>query len=250
MRGSASHSPLIPFPFKEQKNHIMYMRKVTFVNDEYYHIYNRGVDKRTIFESQEDLDRFYLSMKDFNVIEPIGSIYLNNQRMRMRGSASHSPRKEKLVEFISYCLNPNHYHFLLKQLVDNGIQKFMHKVGTGYTMYFNEKYKRNGSLFQGRYKAIHIGSDKYLLHLSAYINLNYEVHFPEKMRGSASHYVKSSWDEYVNDNDSKDKKGFCEKDIILDQFGSARDYKEFAEDSLKRIRENKAIKKFLLELKE
>ena len=51
------------------------MRKVKFVNEEYYHIYNRGVDKRTVFECREDLDRFFQSMNEFNVIEPIGSIY-------------------------------------------------------------------------------------------------------------------------------------------------------------------------------
>jgi len=226
------------------------MRKIKFINGEYYHIYNRGVDKRIIFECQEDLDRFFESMVEFNTIESIGSIYSNNQRMRMRGSASHSPEKEKLVEFICYCLNPNHYHFLLRQLVDNGIQKFMHKIGTGYTMHFNKKYKRSGSLFQGRYKATHVDSNEYLLHLSAYINLNYKVHCLERIRGSASNSFKSSWVEYIEGDyyeKEKNKKGFCEKDIILDQFGGVEDYKGFAEDSLKRIKENKQIKKFLLE---
>jgi len=221
------------------------MRKITFVNEEYYHIYNRGVDKRTIFEDKNDLKRFFQSMKEFNTIDPIGSIYENffyENKIKILGN--RVPKKEKLVNFVCYCLNPNHYHFILQQAVDDGIAKFMHKLGLGYTNYFNEKYKRSGSLCQGKYQAIHIDSNEYLLHLSAYINLNYKVHNLEKFGGSATKLFKSSWDEYIGEKNEND---FCEKDIILDQFGSAEDYKKFAEDSLKRIKENKQIKKLLLE---
>lgn len=221
------------------------MRKVKFVNEEYYHIFNRGVDKRTIFEQKQDLDRFFQSMDEFNVIEPIGSIYSNNlnKNKKLRSSAP-----QKLVEFICYCLNQNHYHFILKQLVDNGIKNFMHKLSTGYTNYFNQKYKRRGSLFQGRFQAIHVDSNEYLLHLSSYVNLNYKVHNLEKFRSSAPKLMQSSWKEYIGDGgDDKDGKVFCNKNIILDQFGSVLDYKKFTEDSLKRIKENKEIEKFLLE---
>jgi len=227
------------------------MRKVKFVNDEYYHIYNRGVDKRIIFECQEDLNRFFLSMEEFNTMNPIDSIYeAKRLRKKFSGSATELSKKKKLVNFVCYCLNPNHYHFILKQLVDKGIQKFMHRLGTGYTEYFNKKYKRSGSLCQGKYQAIHIGSNEYLLHLSTYINLNYKVHNLEKFSGSATELFKSSWDEYVESDSNKNnrnKKGFCEKDIILDQFGNAEAYKGFSKDSLKRIKENKRIKRFLLE---
>lgn len=216
------------------------MRKVKFVNEEYYHIYNRGVDKRTIFESKEDLDRFFQSMDEFNVIEPIGSIYANTLR---KNKFRHSVSKdEELVNFICYCLNPNHYHFLLKQLVDKGIEKFMHKLGMGYAKNFNSKYKRSGSLFQGKFKAVHIESNEYLLHLSAYVNLNYKVHNLNKFRHSVSKLYRSSWGEYI-----KDEKGFCKKDIILDQFENTAEYEKFAENSLKNIKERKEIKDFLIE---
>jgi len=227
------------------------MRKVKFINDEYYHIYNRGVDKRTVFECKEDLDRFFQSMNEFNVIDPIGSIYLNSllksrirKEKKLRNSVPQNKnRKEKLVEFICYCLNPNHYHFILQQLVDNGIQKFMHKLALGYTNYFNKRYKRSGSLFQGKFKAIHVDSNEYLLHLSAYVNLNYRVHNLEKFGDLVSKLIKSSWGEYIGEN----RENFCDKEIILNQFGSFLDYKKFAEDSLPRIRESKQIKKLLLE---
>jgi len=225
------------------------MKNPTFVNGEYYHIYNRGVDKRTIFGDENDLKRFFQSMKEFNTIDPIGSIYLNNlNNIRNKMLRNRIPQKEKLVEFICYCLNPNHYHFILQQTVDKGIAKFMHKLGLGYTNYFNEKHKRNGSLCQGKYKAIHVNSNEYLLHLSAYVNLNHKIHNFKMLRNSIPQHFKSSWEEYIQNNDSKKENGhFCEKDIILSQFGSAKDYKEFAEDSLKIIKENKEIKKLLLE---
>jgi len=153
------------------------MLKPFFAKQEFYHIYNRGVDKRDIFMDSDDLYRFLKSMNDFNVQDPIGSIYEHSFKL-----GSPTPKLKKLVNFVAYCLNQNHYHFILEPLVDNGIQKFMHKLSTGYTNYFNEKYKRSGSLFQGGYKAIHINSNEYLLHASVYINLNYKIH---KKRGES-----------------------------------------------------------------
>ncbi|MBY0328827.1 transposase, partial [Patescibacteria group bacterium] len=148
------------------------MRKTIFATQEYYHIYNRGVDKRTIFEDSADLLRFLQTMKEFNTTEPRGGIYVNAfiKNKKYRNPVS------MLVTFVAYCLNQNHYHFILTPLVDNGIQKFMHKLSLGYTKYFNEKYKRSGALFQGNYKAIHIETNEYLLHLSVYINVNDRAH--------------------------------------------------------------------------
>lgn len=207
------------------------MRKIIFANNEHYHIFNRGVDKREIFSDLKDLNRFFQSMKEFNTLDPIGSIFENSF------SKDLSKKQKNLVKFICYCINPNHYHFILKQVVDKGIEKFMHKLGVGYTNYFNKKCERSGSLFQGNYKAVHIDSNEYLLHLSAYVNLNNKVH---KLGNLVS---KSSWDEYINNLQS----GFCEKDIILGQFNNPKEYKEFAENSLIDIRERKEMEKLLLE---
>ena len=149
-----------------------------------------------------------------------------------------------LVEFTAYCLNPNHYHFVLKQLVDRGIEKFMQKIGTGHTMFFNNKYERSGSLFQGVFKAVHIDSNEYLLHISAYANLNNRVH---QLGGLASKLVRSSWGEYTDER----VRGICNKEVILDQFRSMGEYKEFALSSLESIvqkrNEMKGIENFLLE---
>lgn len=212
------------------------MYRTKFINNEYYHIFNRGVDKRTIFLDRWDLDRFYQSMIEFNTLEPIGSIYENSFRKNPLGSEAPKLQK-KLVDFICYCLNPNHYHFILSPLVDKGIERFMHKLGCGYTNYFNGKYKRNGSLFQGVFKAIHINSNEYLLHLSVYINLNNKVHsLGEKA-------FKSSWEEYNIDNHAN----FCNNKTILGQFKNHSEYQEFAKNSLIDIKQRKDMKKLLLE---
>ena len=212
------------------------MRKTQFVNGEYYHIFNRGVDKREIFSDREDVSRFFQSMDEFNVTSPIGSIYENSFRKNKLG---HPVSKEgNLVNFVCYCLNPNHYHFILEQREDKGIEKFMQRLGNGYTKFFNNKYKRSGSLFQGRYKSVHVDSNEYLLHLSAYVNLNNKVH---KFGNSIPGWM-SSWGEYINNEN-----GFCEKDIVLGQFNDAAEYKAFAESSLADILERKEMEKFLIE---
>jgi len=216
------------------------MRKNNFVNGEYYHVFNRGVDKRKIIMDEEDSKRFFNSIKEFNVTDPIGSIYENTFRKKKLGGSTSKfaniKSDDKMVNFICYCVNPNHYHFLLEQVSDNGIEKFMQRLGTGYTMFFNNKYHRSGSLFQGRYKSTHIDSNDYLIHLSAYINLNDKVH---RLGGSTS---KSSANEYFNNIE-----GFCKKDIILGQFRNMADYKEFAENLLIDIRDRKDMEKILLE---
>ena len=112
-----------------------------------------------------------------------------------------------------------------------------------------EKEKRSGSLFQGVFKSIHINTNEYLLHLSAYVNLNDRVH---QLGSETSKLVKSSWREYISD-DKKDKKEFCKKDIILGQFRNTEDYKTFAKESLAGIldrryeKEIPNMKEFLLE---
>ncbi len=213
----------------------MTIRKTPFVNEEYYHVFNRGVDKRHIFGEYNDINRFFQSIQEFNTIDPIGSIFENSFRERPLGSSTPKP----LVNFICYCINPNHFHFILRQIIDKGIERFMHRLGTGYTNYFNNKYERRDSLFQGRFKSVHVDSNEYLLHLSAYINLNDRVH---QLGSSTPKLVRSSWDEYVDDQGN-----FCEKEIILGQFNNPAEYKNFAESSLIDIRKRKEMEKLLLE---
>ena len=194
---------------------------------EYYHIYNRGVDKRPIFNDYEDLGRFFQSMKEFNSVKPIGSIFENSfDKTKIT--------QDKLVEFVCYCLNPNHYHFILRQLIENGISEFMKRMG-GYTWYFNNRQKRNGALFQGTFKSNHINSNEYLLHVSAYVNLN------NRFKGKPYLLSKSSWDEYLG----KENDCVCNTEIIVGQFKTPKDYEKFALSSLEDIIKRKEFEKEL-----
>ena len=188
---------------------------------EYYHIYNRGSDKMLIFRNRNDLDRFFDSLTFFNSKKPIVSL-------REARNEENKKRNDRLVELVCYCLNPNHFHLLLKEISEGGISEFMKRLGGGYTWYFNNKYRRSGNLFQGTFKSIRIESNEQLLHLGAYINLNWKVH---KISGLTAGKIRSSWEEYLG----KSKENICAKEIILKQFKSVKDYKNFTESSLEKI---------------
>lgn len=236
------------------------MQKTPFVAGEFYHVYNRGVDKRNIFTNQEDLNRFVQSMVEFNVIEPIGSIYENSFVKNQLGNETSksklvnfklSKSKEKLINIIAHCLNPNHFHLILEAREDNGISEFMKRLAGGYTKYFNNKYVRSGSLFQGVFKSVHIDSNEYLLYSSAYVNLNDEVHGIHQLGNETSKLVRSSFGEYVNAEEVGDGNKLCEKGIILEQFKNRNEYVAFAKDTVKEIarrrKEDKDFEKLLLE---
>ena len=204
------------------------MHKIKFTKDETYHIFNRGVDKRKIFSNQKDLDRFFKSMLAFNCVEPIGSLY--------EQSFQKDKIKKPLVQFVAYNLLSNHFHFILKQVVEGGISEFMKRLLGGYTWYFNKKEKRSGSLFQGTFKSKYIDSDGYLLHASVYVNLNDKI----PLGGLTAKLTKSSWNEYINPDLCRPDEKICSgKDIVLEQFDSVEDYKKFALSSLEDIRANK-----------
>lgn len=138
---------------------------------EYYHLYNRGTDKRKIFTNHGEYLRFLvlLYVCNSNIKVDIGD------KLRQGLTLSDIFEIEKdgeLVSIGSYCLMPNHFHILVREKEKEGISLFMQKLQTAYTMYFNKKNERNGSLFQGTFKAQHITKDTYLKYLFAYINLN------------------------------------------------------------------------------
>ena len=199
-------------------------RKISFVPGEFYHVYNRGTDKRNVVGDTEDVGRFMQSVEEFNSVEPIGSIY-ENSFYKSPHPLGHPMSKSKLVNLIAYCLNPNHYHLILEPKTDNGVEKFMQKLGNGYTKYFNNKHKRSGVLFQGKFKSAHIDSNESLLHLSIYVNLNNRTH---QLGHLMSKLVRNSWDEYTKTG----VVGLCKKNVILGQFKNQNEYKNFALDSL------------------
>ena len=148
-------------------------RKIEFSVGEFYHIYNRGVDKRKVFLHTVDYQRFLLLLYLANTTD---SVHFGNLRKQYRGEPSfqmfnHS-RSNTLVAIGAYCLMPNHFHLLLKETTEGGISKFMLKLQTAYSMYFNVKNERSGALVQGMFKSEHVDDDDYLKYLYSYIHLN------------------------------------------------------------------------------
>lgn len=146
-------------------------RKVPFVSGEFYHIYNRGTDKRDIFTNEHDYRRFltllYLCNSDQSV-----DIDKKLREGRTFPELIGVERGETLVSIGAYCLMPNHFHILLIEQRAGGISCFMKKLSTAYSMYFNKKYGRTGALFEGKFKAKHANTDEYLKYLFSYIHLN------------------------------------------------------------------------------
>ncbi len=196
-----------------------------FRNKEYYHVYNRGVDKRIIFKSKIEYFHFFELMLNVNQEESIGSIY----RKKQNDNKDIKKMSEGLVEILAYSLLPNHYHFLLKQISENGISKFMHKMGTGYTNFFNYRHKRSGALFQGPFKSIHVTSEEYLNYVSAYINGNIEIHNLYK----AVNYKYSGYKYFL------DGKKVFSYENILSNFGSIKEYKNFVSEVIRNSKKSK-----------
>lgn len=151
-------------------------RKIQFAEGEYYHLYNRGVDKRVVFETESDRKRFMLLLYLCNGKTPFRFDRLPEWRSKMSleliAAALSETRDSPIVAIGAYCLMPNHFHILVRETTKNGISAFMHRVSTAYTMYFNIGRKRTGALFQGSFKAELAGTDRYLKYLFSYIHLN------------------------------------------------------------------------------
>jgi putative transposase len=150
-------------------NKNMSIRKKSFVEGEYYHIYNRGNDKKVIFHDQDDY-RYFMGL--LFVCNSSIPVEITRYGLSKSGDVFDLKLKNKLVSVGVYVLMPNHFHILITQEVDNGISKFMQKLSTGYVMYYNQKYKRTGGLFEGKFKSQHSDTDKYLKYIFSYIHLN------------------------------------------------------------------------------
>ena len=171
----------------------------TYTENGYYHIYNRGVEKRNIFLDREDYKTFLYFLKRYLTVPPKPT------------EQSQLPPRWKTdifdkVTLVAYCLMPNHFHFLIKQTTQRVITDFMRALINSYVHYFNKKYERVGSLFQGIYKAVLIEEENYLLHLSRYIHLNpFEVE-PRSglnLANELANYSYSSYEEYLGKRATK-----------------------------------------------
>ncbi|MFH1402568.1 MAG: transposase [Patescibacteria group bacterium] len=212
------------------------MKQPPFLNSHIYHVYNRGVEKRDIFMDDHDRFQFIHDLFEFNDENAVVGLqeYGNFNKSveveppQIKRRQRKEPRK-LLTDILAFVLMGNHFHLLLRQKIDNGVPKFMHKMGTGYTMSFNKKYERVGSLFQGRYKAVLVEKEEHLRYLPIYIHLNPIKLFPI-CGGSTStdweflkNYRWSSLPDYIG---KKNFPSVTQREFLSTTLGSTEEYKK------------------------
>lgn len=216
-------------------------RIIPLINNQFYHVLNRGIASQPVFLGKRNYERvmeaiFYYQNKN-TPLSFSTFLKLSNERRKELIEKLRS-KKDFLIEIVCFCLMPNHLHLLLKQLQENGISIFMSNLTNSYTRYFNKVQKRIGPLFQGKFKAIRVESNEQLLHLSRYIHLNPFSDFVLKNLKELDSYPYSSFLDYLG----KKKDGYCLKEIILANFKDKDDYKKFILDQANYQRELQKIK--------
>ncbi len=178
-----------------------------FVSDSYYHIYNRGVEKRVIFTDEQDYTVFLGLLKKYLSGEPLS-----------KGNRHPFKNFQGELSLLAYCLMPNHFHLLFYQSSEKAFAELMRRLCTGYVMYFNSRHHRVGGLFQGPYRASRIDADEYLQHISRYIHLN-----PEDYKN----WAYSSYPVYIGVK----KTVWVNTELILGLFNNdPKEYQEFLDD--------------------
>ena len=218
---------------------------------ELYHALNRGVDKRPLFLDDGDRLRFVHDLYEFNDTAPAPEFI--RCREFVTPDIHKVASRERIVDIHGWCIMGNHYHLLISELIDGGLSKFLRKLNVGYAMYFNEKYKRVGTLFQGRTKKIHINSDAYFLHILHYIHLNpldflkgaedWRAREIKNSKGALRHLENYRWSSYLDYCGKKNFPSVIHTELFSGVFGA---YEKCLRRYLKDI-EVDSVKPFLLE---
>lgn len=221
-------------------------RLIPIVTNEIYHVFNRGVASQPIFFNKRDYERAlegFLYYQNINPPLKYSRFLLLPVAEKVELLEKFAKEKNFLVEIISYCFMSNHFHFLLRQLRDNGIAKFVGNFTNSYTRYINTKQERSGPIFTGKFKAVRIETREQLLHVSRYIHLNPYTSFAVKTLESLTHYPYSSLSEFLKNTNSN----FYSKDIIVSEFKNIKSYKQFIFDQADYQRRLGNIKHMLLD---
>lgn len=234
-------------------------RKNQFAKGHIYHIYNRGVEKRDIFGNDNDRWRFLQGLFLFNDIDVSTNILWQVERNFGRATFKtlkaflQEQKRRPLVRLMADCLMPNHYHLLVEEIVDGGISKFMQKLGTGYTMYFNKTNERVGSLFQGVFKSVLVATQEQLERLLVYINVinpgqliepdlkEGGIKDVEKLLKFAEDYLWTTHREYLGLRESF----IIDKGVLNDIFPNPKGYRDFVRSALEERKLNSVSDLFL-----
>ena len=227
------------------------MRKFQFVPGSYYHICNRSNDEQPMFFDGRDYARFL-----FLILFYQSPIVLHNLSLQISYFIKHSMFNisakifqniitSRRVELNSFTIMPNHFHLLLQEKNKKGTSLYLQRIQNSYAKYFNTKYKKQGHLFQGAFRAIPVETDEQLLYLSAYIHRN-----PRELnewKNKEARYPWSSYQDLINKNRWGE---LLKPNIILDQFSNTDAYYKFVETStakLKASETNLIVKDILLD---
>jgi putative transposase len=209
-------------------------RKFNFSVDEFYHLYSRGVDKRVVFDDDNDRSRFIKLLFVCNHSESI--VFRDLSRDSSLQDIFDFPADQSLVDIGAYCLMPNHFHLLVHEKKEGGVSIFMKKLLTAYSKYYNTKNKRKGALFDGNFKAQHLDDDNYLKYIYAYIHLNpVKLVYPkwreenglfdvESAKNFIETYSYSSYGDYTGNNRKLGK--ILNRGAFPDYFEELNDFKE------------------------
>ena len=221
-------------------------RKIVFQNDCLYHIFNRGIERRSMFQGINDLNRAMelISFYNHKTIPIRYSQFLQLSVENRKEMLKRFSKSERLVDILAFCLMPNHFHFLFRQKTDNGISIFISNFTNSFTKYFNTKYQRIGPLFEGIFKAVFIESDEQLIHLTRCIHLNPVVSSIIKDNDLVK-YKWSSYSDYLFQNN--ESKVIVDKDTVLSFFKNSEQYNEFVIDQIDYGRKLDKIKHLTLE---
>ncbi len=216
------------------------MRAVRFIKGNFYHIYNRGVEKRIIFEENLDYLRFLFSMlihqSNIPIVKPNRYIsewfktYRKGMALRSDQILDGRWRRQlsdvRLTALTAFALMPNHFHLLLQETTEGGISRYMMRLQDGYTKFFNTKYERSGHLLQGPFQAVEITTNEQMEYVSAYIHRN-----PREIKGwtkKEHQYPWSSYQDYLGENRWEE---LLDTAPIFNQFKSKKEYRSFVEKS-------------------
>lgn len=213
----------------------MPIKRPPLINNEIYHIVTRGVSDSLIFKRENDYYRAIFSLYEFNTVEPV----LIRKRRKLREQFSDSfDDRDLIVEILAFCFMPNHIHLLLRQIKEGGISQFMRKFGAGYAAYFNKKYNRQGHLFQGRFRAVHIKDDNQLKIVFAYIHSNpislVEAKWKEGIVENPERAIKFlenyRWSSYLDYIGKRNFPSITERAFFLKIMGSEASCGKFVKD--------------------
>lgn len=205
-------------------------RILVLTTGETYHVFNRGVERRPLFTSKREHERFVELLKYYR-FSPVPMRYSDFRVLpdpaREKIRRALADRGDVDGEILAYCLMPNHFHLVLRQRQERGIQRFLSNISNSYAKYFNTKHRRVGPLFQGAFKAVRIETDEQLLHITRYVHLNPVTAFMIQ-ESEMDTYPWSSLSEYVG----KPPSGFCSTEWVKEFFKKPSGYRSFVHDQV------------------